>query len=154
MRTAKADSKPLADQDIPVTTASEWRRQSRDGLKYRLPGSGNVAKLKRVSLLALATGAGGIPNTLSADVMRLLRADERPDELSEEQKVAAFQANAKAFIEVAALVMNSPRLVLGRTPTEAADEIGPEDMADFDFAWIYFSFLEGDANSIARFRVD
>lgn len=146
------------------TPANEWSRTA-EGL-YRLPGSGNVARLRRVSLIALAS-AGAIPNPLSQDVLRYLaRQDPQGRIVSEETQVAEYRRNAKAFMQIAQRVLVEPRLWLpaetasrgkGESapagPDYAAGEIGPEDLADNDYTWIFFSFVGGDANWRETFRV-
>src|SRR5512145_848762 len=46
----------------------------------------------------------------------------------------------------------SPRLVLDREPNAAANEIGPLELADADYIWLYYQFVEGHASSVASFR--
>lgn len=154
---------PVAEIAPPaVTTATDWRK-SAEGL-YRLPGSGNVARLRRLSLITLAA-AGGVPNPLSQDVLRYL-ASKGDQRLNEAEQIAEYKRNAKAFIEIAARCLVEPRLWVppaetarGKgepaktAPDYEAGEIGVEDLADNDYTWIFFSFVGGDAAWRETFRV-
>lgn len=133
-----------------ITPASVWRRVARDGELYRLPGSGNVVRLRRPGLTALAANVGHIPNPLSREVLRLMSAAETPT--SEDAKIEAFQRSARAYVEVAALCFVEPRIALEGEPGEG--EISPADVPDQDLVWCYWTFLEGDAVVAGAFRVD
>ena len=131
------------------TSAASW---SIGGL-YRLP-SGNVARLSRPSLLALAA-AGRIPNPLEDEILRFVAlggADET--KLTEAQQMARYQEHARVFVRVAARALLEPKLILDRAPDPDHNEIGPLQLSDRDYTWIYYGFVEGSASDSALFRVD
>jgi hypothetical protein len=128
-----------------VTPASTWNA---NGL-YRLP-SGNVARLRRPGLLALA-GQGTIPNPISAEVLRRITTDE-PAPQTDEERDRIIRTNSKAYLEVAALALVEPRLIVDREPDHAASEIGPADLSDDDLLWIFYTFVQGGEHATA-FRV-
>lgn len=131
-----------------ITPATTWGKPAR----YRLP-SGHVALLKRVSLIALA-GAGSIPNPLATDALRLLAVDDPdPSKLTEAQQIKAYQRNAAAFVHVAQRVLVEPKLITDREPDYEAGEIGPGDLADQDYTWIYYRLVGGRDDDVATFRV-
>lgn len=132
-------AKPLAK----ATTAKHWKT----GGLYQLP-SGNIAQLKRPSLLARAT----MPGRLEQKVLRHI-ALETPRQLSEKQQLDLYVANSEAYLAVAAAALVSPRLILDGEPDPEKDEIGPDDLSDRDYTWIYHVFVEGsDAESRDYFR--
>lgn len=135
--------------ETQITPASEWRRAAIEGELVRLPGSGNVARLVRPSLLALAATANGVPNPFTADVQRLITGTAPPKDDAE--RWAAYVGNSRAYKEVAALCFKEPRLILDRPPTD--NEIGPNDLTDWDYIWIYNRWVEGAATEVAPFRV-
>ena len=114
----------------------------------RLPGSGNIARLRKPSLFALAATSNGVPNPLSYEVMRL---QASPPAASEDERIEAVRQNGRGYVEVAALCLIEPRLKLVGEPGEG--EISPEDLADFDLWWIYNVWVEGAAADVAPFRV-
>ena len=130
-----------------VTGASQWRR-GQLGELYTLPGCGYVARLIRPSLTALAASVGGIANPLSNELLTLA-AGRRPAD--DAQVLAFYQKNCRAYLEAAALCFIEPRLVLDREPKEG--EIGPGDLTDYDYTWLYYTFIQGDAEALAPFRV-
>lgn len=136
--------------EVNPTPAVVWSQARRVGHLVRLPGSGNVARLRRPTLTALAATTNGVPNPLSDAVMRLLAA--APPK-TEGERMAAFRTNNRGMLEVAALCFVEPVLVLDREPDPEAGEIGPLDLTDLDISWLYFSWVEGDAASVAPFRV-
>lgn len=137
---------PGPDAAPAPTPAAQWRRASTDGELYTLPGSGHTALLRRPSLTALA-GAGAIPNPLSDAVLRLVLS--RPA-TTEDERLANFRANARGFVEVAARCLVSPPMALDRAPDDG--EIGPNDLADLDYTWLFYEFVEGAAAARATFR--
>lgn len=139
----------MADQPTTATPASAWRRATQDGELIRLPGSGNVARLIRPSLIALAATQNGVPNPLTAEVQKFLSGNAPPK--SDGERWQLYQRNARAYMEVAALCLKEPRLRLDGAPGE--DEIGPGDLADLDYTWIYHNWLEGTAADAVQFRV-
>jgi len=125
------------------TTARTWKT----GGLYELP-SGNIAHLKRPSLLARST----MPGKLEQKVLRYIALDT-PRQLSEEQQIKLYVANSEAYLAVAAAAMVSPHLILDREPDPDKNEIGPDDLSDRDYTWIYHVFVEGaDAESRDFFR--
>lgn len=143
--TARATTAELAGAEPAAPTpARSW---TTIGL-YTLPGSGNVAKLKKVTLIALAA-AGAIPN----DILQLIALDTPAERLSQEAQLAQYRKNAKAFVAIAERCLVEPRLVTDRAPDYDAGEIGPEDLADRDYTWIFYSFVSGGAADVATFRV-
>jgi len=135
-----------------ATPASVWKRQARDGELYRLPGSGNVVRLRRPGLSAMAAKVGHIPNPLSREVLRLMSGAETQP--SEDAKIEGFEKSARAYIELAALCFVEPKIVMDRAPNYDAGEIGPDDVPDQDLVWIYWTFLEADSDISAKRRVD
>lgn len=135
---------------MTVTSAAEWASARIDGQLVRLPGCGNIARLRRPSLTALAATTNGVPNPLSDAVIKLLTATPAK---SDSERLAAFLSNNRGMLEVAALCFISPVLVLDRAPNYEAGEIGPHDLTDLDISWIYFSWVEGDAAGVMPFRV-
>lgn len=141
--------------EVAVTPATEWLAKTNSGFKYRLPGSGNVAKLRRPSLYAMAARGTSIPNPLSAEVMRYVT--DKGDvlgERSEDERNEIYIKNAIAFVHIAVLCMVEPKLITDRTPNYEKGEIGPENLADLDYQWITFSFVEGSVERTDSFRVD
>lgn len=155
-RQAVPQPEPQPETTQP-TTARQWKQTAQDGELYVLPGSGHIARLRRPSLTALAAEAGEIPNPLSIEVMRFLaHADEiggltRP---TEAQLIVAYEKNARAFVEIAALAFVEPKLILDRDPDYDAGEIAPSDVADLDYVWITGRLVEGQAADLASFRVN
>jgi hypothetical protein len=154
-RTAKGRQAPPADESAPpplaAAPAAAWKRASQTGELFRLPGSGLVARLRRPSLYAL-TARGVAVGPVSREVMRLLAVAERPQ--TEDERIDAFQKNARAFVEVARLAFTEPRIVAdGETPNYDAGEIAVEDLADGDLPWIFYDFLEGREEHRAPFRL-
>jgi len=141
---------------VTVTPAKEWAAKTTgDGFKYRLPGSGNVTKLRRPSLMALAARGTSIPNPLSAEVLRYVT--DRGDVLNErtdEERNEIYVKNAIAFVHIAVLCFVEPKLVADRAPNYEKGEIGPENISDLDYQWIVYSFVEGSVERTDPFRVD
>lgn len=137
-----------------TTPASIWKQQSPagEGDVYTLPGSGHIARLVRPSLMALAVKAGQVPNTLSDAVIKFLIASDSDLHKTDEEKIASYRQNVRAYFEVAALCMVSPRLVLDRDPNYDADEVGPEAMHDRDIIWLYYDFTQGSSAARLAFR--
>jgi hypothetical protein len=140
--TAAAEEQ-AAKQPTKATPARQWKT----GGLYQLP-SGNIAHLKRPSLLARAT----MPGKLEQKVLRFIVL-ETPRMISEEDHIRLYVANSEAYLAVAAATLVSPRLILDRQPDPDKDEIGPDDLSDRDYTWIYQIFVEGsDAESRDFFR--
>lgn len=136
---------------LTSTPALAWKKAREEGELYTLPGSGNVARLIRPSLTALVGVTNGVPNPLSKEVMRLLAA--APPGKAEEALFANIRNNSRAYMEIARMCLVEPRLALDKEPNYERGEIGPNDLADLDYAWIYHSFVEGAAADAAPFRV-
>lgn len=125
------------------THAREWKT----GGLYQLP-SGNIAQLRRPSLLARAT----MPGKLERKVLRFI-ALETPRLVPEDEQLRLYIANSEVYIAVAAATLVSPRLILDREPNYENNEIGPDDLSDRDYTWIYNIYVEGsDAESRDFFR--
>ena len=131
-----------------VTDVSTWRRMRTVGELVTLPGCGHVARLIRLSLTALVGDRRPSAPVLSADLMRLLAGRRSADDA---QALEHYQRNTRAFLEVAALCLVEPRLVLDRTPGEG--EIGPDDLTDMDYLWIYYSWVQGTYEDTLLYRV-
>lgn len=131
-----------------ATDARQWRRGRQVGELYELPGCGHVARLIRPSLTALAAATGGVPNPLSEKVIQLAMGRRAPND---EQALEHYRRNCRAYLEAAALCFVEPRLVLDREPGEG--EIGPDDLSDMDYTWIYHSFITGGEQEVAPFRI-
>jgi hypothetical protein len=140
---AKTDTKSAAP-----TSAAEWRRTRIEGELIRLPGSGNVARLRRPSLTAMAATTNGVPNPLSHEVMRLLASAPAA---TEAERIENVKRNSRGMVEVAALCLVEPRLRLVGDPLEG--EIAPEDLSDYDLSFLYYTWVEGAASDVAPFRV-
>lgn len=142
---------PQTAEQATITPATLWRRAAKDGELYTLPGSGFVVRLRRPSLYALAArGVDAAPMT--REVMRLLALAERPQ--TEDERIAAFLANAAGYVEVARLAFVEPRIAAeGQAPNYDAGEIDAADLSDRDLVWIFYDFLEGGAGDRERFRV-
>src|SRR5262245_47008079 len=123
---------PSADAPLEPTSAREWRQRAQGEL-FTLPGSGNVALLKRISLVALAA-AGAVPNPILYEVLRMLVIEvPSPNTTSEPDQLRHYKRNQKAFIEVARRCLVSPVLIVDREPDTNQNEIGPDDLADRDY---------------------
>jgi len=143
---------PQTNSYLP-TAARAWKRQTRDGELYRLPGSGHVARLRRPSLMALAARAGDIPNPLADEVIKLLAggAGSAMTETDETKRMQLFREHARAMVEVARLSFVEPRIA--DTPDYEAGEIAPEDLHDRDIMFCYFELAQGEAAALADFRL-
>lgn len=135
--------------ETSITPASAWKKARVEGELIKLPGSGNVARLVRPPLASLVLTNGGAPNPLSRDVQRLLAGTAPPKD--EADRWESYKKNTRALQEIAALCLAEPRLVLDRQPGD--DEIGPDDLAEQDYLFIYYTWLEGAAENVAPFRV-
>jgi len=131
------------------TPAGLWRRQREEGELIRLPGSGNVARLVRPPLAQMVLSSNGVPNPLSRDVQKLLAGAPPPKD--EAGRWANYQANTRGMQELAALCLVEPKLRLDGPPQEG--EIGPEDLTDYDYTFIVYTWVEGAAEQVAPFRV-
>lgn len=145
---------PPAADDAPLapTSAHEWRQRTAGEL-YRLPGSGGIARLRRLSLVTLAA-AGAVPNPLVEEILRL-GVITAPDsaKASEADQMAFYRRNQKAFIEVARRCLVSPVLITDREPDPDRNEIGPDDLAERDYTWLFYGFVNGLDAQLEPFRV-
>jgi hypothetical protein len=138
-----------------ATPAAAWHKAARTGHLYRMPGSGNVARLRRPSLRAMSINGVKGANPLSADVLRLIAAsDDTLSRPTDEQMIAAYKNEARAFQEAAALAFVEPQLILDREPDPDANEIGPGDVSDRDYVFIFYQLIQGEADRIRSFRLD
>lgn len=131
------------------TPAGLWRRSREEGELIKLPGSGNVARLVRPPLARMILSSNGVPNPLSRDVQRLLSGTAPPKD--EEARWKNYQANMRGMQELAALCLAEPKLRLDGPIGD--DEIGPDDLADLDYTFIVYTWLQGAAEQVAPFRV-
>ena len=131
-----------------LTNPKAHRAARLAGDPYTLPGSGIVVRLVRPSLTALASTANGVPNPLSSEVLRLM---STPPPKNDDERAENVRRNSRAMIEVASLCLAAPKLAVDRDPTD--DELAPDDLTSLDYAWLYYSFVEGTVNDIAPFRV-
>jgi len=142
---------PAPETPTAPAAAAAFRRVSKDGELYLLPGCGLPAKLRRIGLIGLvAAGATGNP-ALSPELVRMMALTERPP--TEAERIADFEQNARAYREVAARTFVKPRMVLDRAPDYEADEIGPDDITDQDYVWIYWTLTQGGAAQAESFRL-
>jgi hypothetical protein len=139
----------MTKEPLTVTPASAWRTAREQGELIRLPGCGNVARLVRPPLARLALTNGGVPNPLSREVQRLLSGSAPPRDENERWK--NYVANMRAMQEIAQLCLVEPKLRLDGPPQEG--EIGPEDLTDLDYTWLFYTWVEGAAEQVAPFRV-
>lgn len=143
-----AEAAPLAP-----TPAAAFRR----GGLYQLPHSGHVVRLRFPGLYALAM-RGDVPNGLSNAVLRLVSgaSAEESTEDAAARRIAAYRENARAFLEVAALCLEEPRLILDEAPNYERGEIGPRDLPEQDLLWIFLDFVQGGpaGETVAPFRRD
>lgn len=131
------------------TPASTWRRKREEDELIRLPGSGNIARLVRPPLAQMVLSSNGAPNPLSRHVQKLLAGT--PPAKDEQARWENYQANTRGMQELAALCLVEPKLRLDGPPSEG--EIGPEDLTDFDYTFITYTWVEGAAEAVAPFRV-
>lgn len=136
---AKAQPRP--------TNPAEWNAPR----LYTLP-SGNVARCVRPAIIAMAAKLGYVPNPLAAEVLAMTATTNQND--TPEQQIANFERNAPAFVQVAALALVEPKLVLEGQPDYSKNEIGPLDLADEDYIWFYYTLSQGTAQSVRSFRLD
>jgi hypothetical protein len=126
------------------TPAREWGKAQ----AYQLP-SGNIARLKRPAVLALArNGHNPVSNAVLLELYDRKDQPKTPDE-----KLEQIKANSQKYLEVLALTFVEPRLVIDREPNYDNGEIGPQDVDDGDLLWIYWVFIEGTAAAFATFRI-
>jgi hypothetical protein len=133
---------------MKTSNPKEHRQKRVAGELITLPGSGLIVRLVRPSLTALAATVNGVPNPLSSVVLRLMAS---PPPKNDEERVQNVQRNSRAFLEVAALCLVEPKLALDHEASD--DELEPQDLSNLDYAWIYYSFVEGTVTDIAPFRV-
>jgi hypothetical protein len=136
---------------LAASPAAAFRRRSTEGELYELPGCGLVARLARPGLMGLV-GAGATANpVLSPELLRMMSLDKTP--ASDEERLEKFERDVRAYREVAARCFVEPRLVLDREPNYDAGEIGPADIADRDYVWLYWTFSQGGDAQVAAFRL-
>lgn len=135
---------------VAVSPVDDWYKTSEEGELYRLPGSGHIARLRRPSLYALLTQASEVPNAFSADLTRLLA---QPVAYDDQEKAQRIRQNARAFQEAAALCFVEPKLILDRHPERSHGEIGPGQLADQDYLWLFYAFIEGESSGVESFRI-
>jgi hypothetical protein len=126
------------------TPAKEWGKVH----AYLLP-SGNIARLKRPSVLALASNGH---NPVSMAVMlELYSKKDQPQ--TDDEKLVQIKATSRKYLEVLALTFVEPKLVIDKEPNYDNGEIGPADLDDGDLMWVYWTFIEGVAAQFAAFRI-
>lgn len=132
-----------------------FKKLSRQGIPVMLPGSGAVAVLKRVSLMAMSLKAGHVPNPLTAEVLRWIATnDDILAKLTPDQEIDNYRENSGVFAQIASLCFVHPRMILDRAvDDDNDDEIGPNDIADRDYTFIVFKWVEGNAAELAPFLV-
>lgn len=149
------DIDALSSPAAPLTPVGgrALKQKSRGGIPVRLPGCGEVVLLRRPSLMGMAVKGGRVPNPISAEVLRWIAVnDDILTKLSPEEQIEQYRENASVFVELAALCFVHPRLIADReVADDSDDEIGPGDIADADYRWIVFTFVEGDAAALAPF---
>jgi hypothetical protein len=141
-------------------SAAEVRRRRREGEPWALPGSDIVVMIKRPGLRAMAAQAGKVPNGLSQRVVTWLAKntagtsllDEKPK--TDEQILKDYFEESRVLDEILTHIFVSPKYVVDREPNEDANEIGSEDITDFDKSWLVYRYTMGAVEDIARFRVD
>ena len=142
----------MTDELTRPTDAATWRAARETGDLVRLPGCGHVARLRRVSLLTLALDAGQVPNHYAETLIQLMAVDDAPrDRLTASEQIAIYKRNARAFHIVASLSLVSPVLVLDRAPGDG--EIGPQDLADIDYTWLFYTWTQGSFDQTRPFRL-
>jgi len=114
---------------------------------YRLP-SGNVAQLRQVGVLALASVGR---NLIADDVLCRLMANTLTPPQTEAEQAKLIRENGAAYLVVAKLAFVSPQLA--DEPDYDRDQIAPGDLSDADLLWLWFTFVQGDAASVAAFRL-
>lgn len=150
-RDTAPDTVSANGRGLHAASAADFHRQAERGDLYLLPGSGLIARLRHPPLTAMAAKVGMIPNPLAEEVLRFLSIDTLAED--DAAKIARFQRNSRVFIEIASLAFVEPRLVLDRPPDYEQGEIGPLDLADADYTWVYFELVGGKAADLAPFRV-
>jgi hypothetical protein len=147
-------TKPTVTPELePARSVSPIDAFRRGGL-YELPHSLLTVRLRWPRLYALAA-RGAVPNGLSAAVMRLIIAErvangEDAPTPTREEREQHYREHAQGYLELAALTLAEPRMVLDREPNEGAGEIGPDDLPDHDIRWIVEVFVQ---EGPAEFRV-
>lgn len=152
MAARRSASAPQASTPEPapqpqVTPAHAWNLE---GL-YELP-SGNIARLKRPGVLALASMSNGHNLISDAVLSRVNEAADAPT--TPEERAAVIRRNGAVYSAVARLVFVAPRIVPeGVEPKYEAGEIAIGDLTDDDLYFAYYTIAQGDARSVAPFRV-
>jgi hypothetical protein len=144
---------------LPVMSAKQMRERRRHGEKWVLPGTGDVVLLRRPGLRAQAAGVGVIKNGLSDRTIKFVARLSASSLLDQENKteaeqMQAFQEETEVFYEILEQAFVSPKFVYRREPNEEANEIGPEDVGDYNVTWIVYRYCMGAVEEIERFRVD
>jgi hypothetical protein len=86
--------------------------------------------------------------------MLIAASDDTLSRPTDEQMIAAYKNEARAFQEAAALAFVEPQLILDREPDPDANEIGPGDVSDRDYVFIFYQLIQGEADRIRSFRLD
>lgn len=138
-----------------VSSGQAWKLAAVSGEKYKLPGSGLIVRLRRPGLMALIAKAGASPNPLSAQVIKFLSdlGEGRLGRGDEAEQLKVYKANTSVFIEIARLCFVYPRIANDDEEPDWDGVIPPEAIADYDYTWLAFSFMEGALERIEEFRV-
>lgn len=106
--------------------------------------SGRVVALEMPDLYGILATVGRVPSQHMIDVLNLLVADGAwsPAE-ADADKYLSKRNTIRGYYAVAALCLQSPRLILDRAPNPAADEIGPTDLNWRDVEAVYHGFFRG-----------
>jgi hypothetical protein len=143
-----ARTPPPPTETPAATPARAWAA----GTLVQLPGSGHAARLRKPSLRALLH-AGKVPSSLVDSVYRLVQGLIAAPEQPPEQQRQKFMEDSAAFVYVASQCFVEPRLVTDKAPDYDKGEIGPDDLSDLDYIWIFYTWTEGSAEQEAPFRL-
>jgi len=131
---------PATNEKV-VTSGREWRRRREEGTLVQLP-SGNVARLRPVSLLSLMK-RGRIPDPLSGMIDQMIAQGERPS-----VSLETYQDFADLIGLVCQVAFVEPRIV--DEPT-ADDEIGLDDVGFEDQTYV-FNWAQQEIRFLMPFR--
>lgn len=130
------------EERIPqVTTGREWRKQREEGELETLP-SGNVARLRKLSLSSLLK-RGKIPDPLSGMVQRMMTGQKEVADTWE-----AFQGMLGLLEFICREAFLEPRIV---DEPQADDEISMEDV-DFDDRLYVLDKVQKEITLLTPFR--
>jgi hypothetical protein len=130
-RRSPAPAAPAA----PLQASSAQAFRARHGGQLVELPSGLVARLRMPPILATTARIGYVPNPLSDAVLKELFLEPAAEE-TPEAKLAGQERYNRAQIEVAALKLAEPRLMLDRDPNYDAGEIGVTDLSDDDIRFV------------------